>query len=97
MVFLLKVTSKNVITDMGTCGDNAYASPDATAMGQEGTLMPNNLFRVGLEESTVVTPVSRAALDPLMHKTLQPPPLIISPTAYETPPKESFFHVSTYY
>jgi hypothetical protein len=43
---------------------------------------------------SIVTSVAQAGLDPLMHPALQIPPLSIKPTTVETPPVESFTHVS---
>jgi hypothetical protein len=42
----------------------------------------------------VVTPVTQAMEDPLMRPVLQTPPLSITPTGIETPPSESYTHVS---
>ena len=45
-------------------------------------------------DSSVITPVTQAALDPLLHKSVLTPPVAISPTAIETPPQETYIHVS---
>jgi hypothetical protein len=51
-------------------------------------------LRMHLEIQSVITPVMEAALDPLMHKSLQTPLLTIMPTTVDTPPGESHTHVS---
>jgi hypothetical protein len=42
----------------------------------------------------VVTPVTQAAMDPLMQPALQTPPLSITPIGVDTPPVEKYTHVS---
>jgi hypothetical protein len=53
---------------------------------------PDNLIEDAFRNASVITP--EVALDPLMHKTLQTPPLTITPTTVDTPPSESHTHVS---
>jgi hypothetical protein len=55
---------------------------------------PENLIEAACGDASVVTPVTEAALDPLMHKSLQTPPLTITPTTIDTLPGESHTHVS---
>jgi hypothetical protein len=47
-----------------------------------------------LDASHIVTQVMQVALDPLMHTTMLNRPQGVSPSAIETPPKESYTHVS---
>jgi hypothetical protein len=48
----------------------------------------------GYVVQNVVTLVTHAAMDPLMRPVLQRPPLSITPSCVETPPVESYTHVS---
>jgi hypothetical protein len=48
------------------------------------------------DASHVVTPVMQAALDPLMHSSTLNGPQGISPSVIETPPTESYTHVSVH-
>jgi hypothetical protein len=52
---------------------------------------------LGSAVQNIVTPVTQAGLDPLMHAALQTPPLSITPTCVETPPGESYTHVSMFF
>jgi hypothetical protein len=55
---------------------------------------PENLIDAACGYASVFTSVTEAALDPLMHKLPQTPPLTITPTTVDTPPGESHTHVS---
>jgi hypothetical protein len=46
---------------------------------------------------SIVMPVTRADLDPLMWAALQTPPLSITPIGVEIPPGESYTHVSMFF
>jgi hypothetical protein len=47
-------------------------------------------------ESHIVTPVTQAALDPLMHTSMLNRPDYISPSVIETPLTKSYIHVSVH-
>jgi hypothetical protein len=51
----------------------------------------------GSAVQNIVTPVTQVGLDPLMRTALQTPPLSIKPTCVETPPGESYTHVSMFF
>jgi hypothetical protein len=61
---------------------------------QEPFQTPDNLIEDAFGNASVITPVTEAVLDPLMHKTLQTPPLTITPMTVDTPPGESHAHLS---
>jgi hypothetical protein len=46
------------------------------------------------ETSQVVTPVTQASMDPLLHASTMTPPVSISPSTMDTPPGESHIHVN---
>jgi hypothetical protein len=48
------------------------------------------------DASHVVTPVTQAALDPLMHSSTLNGPQGISPSVIEIPPTKSYTHVSVH-
>jgi hypothetical protein len=84
---------------MESCNVGEFATPVQGTLGtgyssQEPFEMPDNLIDAACGDASVVTPVTEAALDPLMHKSLQTPPLTIMPTIVDTPPGESHTHVS---
>jgi hypothetical protein len=47
------------------------------------------------EGMSIITPVTEAALDPLLHSSIITPPVAVTPSAIETPTDESYTHVST--
>jgi hypothetical protein len=56
---------------------------------------PRSPVDVGSVQMNVVTPVTQAALDPLMHTSIITPPVIVSPVTIETPPVVLHTHMST--
>jgi hypothetical protein len=66
---------------LGMSTPRLVGTPDVGSDGSHGT-------------RDVVTPVTQAALDPLMHTALQTPPLSITPTGIGTPPEECCCHIS---
>jgi hypothetical protein len=55
---------------------------------------PRSPVDVGSVQMNVVTPVTQAALDPLMHTSVITPPVTVSPVAIETHPVVLHTHVS---
>jgi hypothetical protein len=83
-------------------------NPGTLACGNAGSGTPNRaLAIVGIEHSpitpsehtkegtSIVTPVTEAALDPLLHSSIITPPVAVTPSVIETPTDESYTHVST--
>jgi hypothetical protein len=84
---------------MDSCNTGAIATPERATHGsgpssQEPFQTLNNQIDDAFGNASVITLVTEAALDPLMHKSLQTPPLTITPTTVDTPPGESQTHVS---
>jgi hypothetical protein len=84
---------------MHSCNAGEFGTPVRGTLGngsssQEPFETPENLIEAARGDASVVTPVTEAALDPLMHKSLQTPPLTITPTTIDTLPGESHTHVS---
>jgi hypothetical protein len=81
--------SSSMIGD-GDIGETDVASPLVVASC--GT--PRTPIEGTSDASHIVTPVMQAALDPLMHTTMLNRPQGVSPSAIQTPPNESYTHVS---
>jgi hypothetical protein len=47
------------------------------------------------EGASIITPVTEAALDPLLHSSIITLPVVVTPSTIETPTNESYTHVST--
>jgi hypothetical protein len=68
------------LAGIGSSTSRLYGTLDDVGDGGHGT-------------RSVVTPVTQAALDPLMRKSLQTPWLSITPMTIETPPSGSYCQV----
>jgi hypothetical protein len=84
---------------MESCNVGEFATPVRATLGsgsssQQPFETPDNLIEAACGNSRVITPVTEAALDLLMHRSLQTPPLTITPTTIDTPPGKSHSHVS---
>jgi hypothetical protein len=87
------------VAGMDSCNTGAIATPVRVTHGsgpssQKPFQTPNNLIDNAFGNASVITPVTEAVLDLLMHKSLQTPPLTITPTTVDTSPCESHTHVS---
>jgi hypothetical protein len=84
---------------MESCNVGEFSTPVWGTLGtgyssQKPFEMPDNLIDATCGDASVITPVTEAVLDLLMHKSLQTPPLTIMPTTVDTPPGESHTHAS---
>jgi hypothetical protein len=87
------------VDDMESCNAGVFATPVRATHGsglssQQPFQTLDNLIEDAFGNSSVITPVMEAVLDPLMHKSLQIPLLTIMPTTVDTPPGESHTRVS---
>jgi hypothetical protein len=60
--------------------------------GQHSLVNPGERANEG---TCIITPVTQAALDFLLHSSIITPPVAVSPNAIEAPIEESYTHVST--
>jgi hypothetical protein len=56
---------------------------------------PITLSEHAKEGMRIIMPVTEDALDPLLHSSIITPPVVVAPSAIETPTDESYTHVST--
>jgi hypothetical protein len=84
----------------GNCSSSMIGEGDTIETNVAGPLVvasrgtPRTPIEGTSDASHVVTPVAQAALDPLMHTTMLNWLQGVSPSAIETPPNESYTHVS---
>jgi hypothetical protein len=84
-----------LVVPMANCNeqhDNSPVRRSSTSRLFSTPIIPDD--DLGSMVQNVVTPVTQAAMDPLMWPALQTPPLSITPIGIETPPVESYTHVS---
>jgi hypothetical protein len=80
------ITPLQVVT-MEDCNEVEFDTPLHTPIGNGSSTShtfqtPSNLIEAACRNSSGVTPVMQAALDPLMHKSLQTPPPPVDSNAY---------------
>jgi hypothetical protein len=78
----------------GAIATSVWATHGSGPSSQEPFQTSNNLIDDAFRNASVITLITEVVLDPLMHKSLQIPPLTITPTTVDTPPGERQTHVS---
>jgi hypothetical protein len=71
---------------------NSVVLPSVTSSSCLGT--PKTAAVLERDESDVITPVTQASFDPLMHTSVVTPHVSISPSVLVTPTEEIHTHVS---
>jgi hypothetical protein len=85
---------RSLVIVMDSCSELVDRSPVRTSSTHRLFSTPYVVDDGGHATQSIVTPVTQAALDPLVRPALQTPPLSITPTSIETPPDERYTHIS---